>query len=307
MMDFMVSLLPECILRGIVSLSPNKIAATVPKSAAVPSRDFISLLPDCILGSIVSLLPPKAAARTAVLSRRWRYIWQSVPLDLAIGCRGSDLHTVDARQISLLLSSRRGPIRSIRAIIYAGEVKESYPIWVQALAGTHVDDTLTLKFPSHWVSVLVPFYRLAHSLRRLELDGCRLDMAMDGDETTTTTLPRLHSLCLSNVHVSEAALHRMLDSCTALLDLSLWRIHGLRRLVLRSGTLATVRIKPRVPMDELSFSDAPNLESIAFLYTDLWRVRAITQAAAAPPKLREVTLKVPLLLTETTASIQMVN
>uniref|UniRef100_K3ZD84 F-box/LRR-repeat protein 15/At3g58940/PEG3-like LRR domain-containing protein n=1 Tax=Setaria italica TaxID=4555 RepID=K3ZD84_SETIT len=144
------------------------------------------------------------------------------------------------------------------------------------LAWTRVDDTLALRFPSHWVSVLVPFYRLAHSLRRLELQH------MAGDETTT--LPRLHSLYLSNVDVSEAALHRMLDGCTAFRDLTLLRIHGFRRLVL-----------PFQDPRHRAAHQAPSpdgrallqLESIVLLYMDLWRVRAITQAA----KLREVTLK----------------
>lgn len=272
---------------------------TAPAAAAAAAEplppDLISLLPDCILGTIVSLLPHKAGARTAVLSRRWRHIWQSVPLDLSLDCDDSDLYAVTGRTISLLLSSRRGPIRSVRAMILGGPwAREDHDAWVQALARADVHDALTVLFPTDRVFLTVPFFQLAkHYLRCLELHGCRLDVAAAPGHAHG--LPRLHSLNLTNVDVSEASLHRILDGCTALRDLTLFRIHGLRRLVLRSRTLSTLSIGPHIPMDELSFADALNLESIVFLHLDLWHIRDITQPPAAPPKLREVTLSMPLL------------
>lgn len=53
------------------------------KSARVPEgeegSDHISLLSDHILIKILSLLPLVEAAKTSILSKRWRYLWISIP------------------------------------------------------------------------------------------------------------------------------------------------------------------------------------------------------------------------------------
>ena len=76
--------------------------------------DLISSLLDDMLRVIISLLPIKYGARITLLSRRWRPLWNSSPLDLI------DTHelyhgyckSLDA--FSKILGNHPGPTRGLR-------------------------------------------------------------------------------------------------------------------------------------------------------------------------------------------------
>jgi hypothetical protein len=109
--------------------------------------DRLSLLPDALLVNIIWRLPVKDAARTTVLSRRWRPIWQSAPLVLA------DCHLLSdgedkipnhverdesasvAAAVSRILAAHPGPIRCAHLICcYMDEFRGQVALWLQHLA-----------------------------------------------------------------------------------------------------------------------------------------------------------------------------
>ena len=107
---------------GVVTRAQAKtMKSQQPDSGEPPPRgggeaggpDLISLLPDEILGSVISLLPTEEGARTQILSRRWRPLWRSAPLNLEVGFVG-DVRGDDERLASnllTLLSAHEAPVR----------------------------------------------------------------------------------------------------------------------------------------------------------------------------------------------------
>ena len=76
--------------------------------------DFISSLPDDMLTVIISLLPIKYGARTTVLSRRWRHLWSSSPLDLINTHELFHGYRKSLHMFSKILGSHLGPTRGLR-------------------------------------------------------------------------------------------------------------------------------------------------------------------------------------------------
>ncbi|XP_044952283.1 putative FBD-associated F-box protein At5g53640 [Hordeum vulgare subsp. vulgare] len=244
-------------------------------------EDRISLLPDCLVGTIVSILQPKAAARTMVLSHRWRHIWPSLPLDLNLetdsdarflGATDSDARFLGAKSILSILSSHCGPIRRFCVTTLAGV---GTCTWLQTLAERRIDDTLVLRFASGMQHHPLPRSLLSSAgvaIRHLDLHCCRLGLP-NNPYSPVQTLQHVEYLSLSDVIISEMALHRMIEVCPVLSELHLSMIDGLHRICFHSCTLTTMSIsRPYVPLSEFSVSGTPAIKSIIFSYVNLWRI-----------------------------------
>lgn len=81
-----------------------------PQLAPRGGEDLISCLPDDILAGIITLLPTKDGACTQMLSRRWRPLWQSAPLNLEARVNGCTLGK-DVATIYSTLLAHSGPVR----------------------------------------------------------------------------------------------------------------------------------------------------------------------------------------------------
>jgi hypothetical protein len=106
-------------------------------------RVLISLLPDGVLGDIITLLPPEEGARTQALSRRWRPLWRSSPLNLNAVVVNSDEEEELVRLASGILSSHQGRTRRFSLHWY----EEDDISWSRRLLAVTVDGWLRLSAP----------------------------------------------------------------------------------------------------------------------------------------------------------------
>ncbi|KAM3406462.1 hypothetical protein ACQJBY_000510 [Aegilops geniculata] len=240
------------------------------------SVDHIGRLPDAVLCSIVSLLPTKEGARTQVISRRWRPLWRSAPLNLVMNqeLNSHDHSLVDLTSkrddlISKILSVHPGPTRRFSLCLsnsnYHGKMKG----WLSSQALDKLQKFELI--PEDWFDVggtffLLPpsVYRFAATLRVAKFGGCRFS---DLIVKLSLKFPCLKQLTLDRVAISEDALQSVLSGCYALESLELKKNSGFRRLCISSQTLKSVGfcnnwVRKSVPWQELVIEDAPFLERL---------------------------------------------
>ncbi|BAF21296.1 FBD-associated F-box protein At5g60610 [Oryza sativa Japonica Group] len=200
--------------------------------------DLISGLPDAILGEIISLLPTKYGARTQLVSRRWRPLWRSAPLNLDV----YDLSGQERKRVALaskILAEHPGPARRFslhcfrlrgrhakldgwlrsRALADLRELSFSYEVEREAQAQAYPLPPSALRF--------------APTLVVLYLSSCGFPDEMP----PTLHFPRLKQLTLCSVAISEDAIHGVLSRCPALESLLLQGNFGVRRLRINSASL----------------------------------------------------------------------
>jgi hypothetical protein len=235
--------------------------------------DLISLLPDEILSTVISLLSTKDAARTTVLSRRWRPLWRVSPLNLD----NAHLPRYDWGCVSKILSEHRGPGRrlSLRNLDGRNSVADLAG-WLRSPA---LDNLEVINIYYRYDLLLPPsaVLRFAPTLRVASYGGCRFPE----DLSPALVLPRLSRLILTDVGISQDALHRLLSACTSLRMLLLDWCSGFHRVVINSPTLRLFGICADGYVGKLVIQYAPRLERlIAFDHMDIRVIRA--------PKLKTV-------------------
>ncbi|CAL5079800.1 unnamed protein product [Urochloa decumbens] len=227
-----------------------------------PDPDLISLLPDGVLGDIISLLPTADGARTQAISRRWRPLWRSAPLNLAT--RGG-VGSVDEAAVSSILAAHGGPARrfAVSNLALAG-----LDGWLRspALDGLRELDVSYSAAASPKPAMPPSALRFSPTLRAAHLGCCLFPNVVAGQ----VHFPNLQHLTLRLVTVSEHSLHAMLAGCPVLNSLVLKYCYGFRCLRINSRSLNCLAVHysdhpdkaEEIMLQELILENTPCLERL---------------------------------------------
>ncbi|KAM0912142.1 hypothetical protein ACQ4PT_012987 [Festuca glaucescens] len=237
-----------------------------PVSGNVDDQDHISRLPDAVLGSIVSLLPTKEGARTQAISRRWRPLWRSAPLNLeaAHGLKSKGQRTIDL--IRKVLSEHPGPARRFSFWLFVSDCADDIGGWLSSQALDNLQEleiTYGRLFADSETVYLLPSstFRFAPTLRVAKFHQCNFPNFI------LPKFPCLKQLTLDRVTISEDILQGIIFVCPALESLELKDNLGIACLCISSQTLKSLGFcadwrNGGVFLQELVIEDAPLLERL---------------------------------------------
>ncbi|KAL6845612.1 hypothetical protein ACP4OV_025107 [Aristida adscensionis] len=272
--------------------------------AAGDGTDRISELPDAVLLSVLSRLPLRDAGRTAVLSSRWRNLFDQSLLDFN-ACQpfppeeGRGCEWFIGAITDILADRPYASIRSFRFVMYGQGFAGNLGVvdgWFRELArhgvrGLDVDMFYTIPKP------VLPWSLLKFaSLETLKVCYCTFPDVGPG---RAPQLPALKTLDLSDVDVSKDTLHSMFSDCASLECVKLKNIIGADKIWLRSKSL--VRLYGDFgDLTELVVEDAPNLQELVGIGLPSGKVKVKIVSA---PKLKllgylGITVR-PLVLNDT--------
>ncbi|XP_047078809.1 F-box/LRR-repeat protein At3g03360-like [Lolium rigidum] len=247
--------------------------------------DLISRLPDAILGTIISLLPTKDGGRTQALSRRWRHLWRSAPLNLQVSlCQNTAVPVPAARTI---ISRHAGPARRFCfPCLRAGRVTcAELESWLhsRALAGLQELDISYGHYSAPaGTSYPLPPSVLLHSAPTL-LVARISDCDFPDQIAPTVNFPLLKHLSLLYVSISGKVFHGLLSACRSLESLYMSKFRSVDSLCVSSPTLRTIAFQGSAKV-ELVIEDAPNLERL--LIPESERDDCVTIRVISAPKLK---------------------
>ncbi|CAL4936781.1 unnamed protein product [Urochloa decumbens] len=260
-----ISRLPDCIIFSRELKRRRADRGGAPGCSTSEGPDLISDLPDCILGVIVSLLGTDEGARTAILSRRWRNIWRSAPLNLDDRLQHFYTDSQRAQVISEILDAHPGPAsRAAFRSLHTPSSVSRYDDWLplpvfDGLQELILHLPLTVEHPEMPASAL----RFA-SLRVLDIDNCTFPVS-----DCAPSFPCLTYLSLRQVGITEKLLQGMISNSPGIDAMKLDTNFGHRRLCLSMPSLRYLAVLVRcfdkreeVELEDLVVEDASSLERL---------------------------------------------
>jgi hypothetical protein len=247
--------------------------------------DCISSLPNEVLGEIISLLPTNEGARTQILSRRWRPLWCSAPLNLDfrhVGYVGLRRRQELGDYLSPILDSHRGPGRRLHA--WANN-NEEYDFVEECLSSPALDKLQELEVYFD-IERAVPasfFSSSSPTLRVVDIERCRIsDVTVHG-----LHFPVLKLLGLSSVEImSDSSFNNLLACCPVLDCLHMFGTTGVNCLRINSLSVRRIGVRVASVVDQLIIENAPCLETL--LHFDEYTHHDLHVSMLSAPKLQNL-------------------
>ncbi|PON32122.1 F-box domain containing protein [Parasponia andersonii] len=231
--------------------------------------DRLSELHDRVIRRILCLVPTIYAVQMSLLSKRWRYMWYSLPVsefsdhDFA----GAILQHKLGRFMDKCLKLRENDMLSVTDNAVTKFKLLPYYSWGSNVVGwfrlvaksniKELDLYIIRSGEGKLWHLPVDLLRV-RALSHLRLNGIQLK------DLHSTSLPLLISLSLVRVHLDDQALHNILLGCCSLEKLLLDSCHGLLNIEVSSISLKFLKIDCCTGLLKLAISSS----SIEFLEMD---------------------------------------
>ncbi|KAK1556104.1 hypothetical protein QYE76_008288, partial [Lolium multiflorum] len=229
-----------------------------------------------ILHIIISHLPTISAVSTTLVSKRWRHLWHSVPLNLEIDDQLAKQNHKRIAAVSSILAAHPGPARSVSIDPFRTTCKVDTTLdsWFRSSTLSCVEN---LRFDAGTVMRSFPLsaFRCAPTLRIVSISTCYLP---EIHANSMLLFPQLKRLLLYDVYICKATnIDRLFTRCIVLEALHLEGVHGFTQLNIQMPNLRTISVASYwkrnttelIQLDTVQIMDASCLERLVICVDDV--------------------------------------